>query len=149
MHGRIKFDRRLCSRVLAFTLISCKRQLVGQELADNRIHVIHARKFDPKPTSGVGVLEQRPLNCFASGRGVTRLDGARDKKQVWRRHVRNWGLSETNVLHWRKPLWHCLDFSALPAVIWLLHGDSTPGELRPRPLRYVPGQRATEVTALK
>jgi len=31
---------------------------------------------------------------------VTRLDGARDKKQVWRPHFRTWGLSEANVLHW-------------------------------------------------
>jgi len=33
-------------------------------------------------------------------RGVTRLDGARGKKEVWRPHVRTWGLSEANVLHW-------------------------------------------------
>jgi len=65
-------------------------------------------------------------------RDVTRLDGARGKKQVWRPHVRTWwGLSEANVLHWRKYLWHCWDFSAPPAVIWRPHSDSAPGELRP------------------
>ena len=58
-------------------------------------------------------------------RGVTRLDGARGKKQVWRLHVRIWGLSEANVLYWRKYLWHCWDFSAPPTVIWL------PGNLAP------------------
>jgi len=35
-------------------------------------------------------------------RGVTRLGGARGKKQVWR----------PNVLYWRKYLWPCWDFSA-------------------------------------
>jgi len=62
-----------------------------------------------------------------------RLDGALDKKQVWRRHVRNWGLSEANILHGRKYLWHCWDFSALSAVIWwpLIASYRRPGELRP------------------
>ena len=45
-------------------------------------------------------------------RGVTRLDGARGKKQVWRPYVWTWGLSEANVLRWRKYLWHCWAFSA-------------------------------------
>ena len=31
--------------------------------------------------------------------GITRLDGARGKKQVWRPHVRTWDLSEANELH--------------------------------------------------
>jgi len=40
------------------------------------------------------------------------------KKQIWRPHIRIWGqiriwgLSEPNVLYWRKYLWHCWDFSA-------------------------------------
>ena len=38
-------------------------------------------------------------------KGVTRLDGARGKKQVWRPHVWTWALSEANVLYWRKYLW--------------------------------------------
>jgi len=29
-------------------------------------------------------------------------------------HVRTWGLSEANVLYWRKYLQHCWDFSAPP-----------------------------------
>jgi len=37
-------------------------------------------------------------------RGVTRLDGARVKKQVWRAHVQTWALSEANLLYWRKYL---------------------------------------------
>ena len=62
-------------------------------------------------------------------RGVTRLDGARGKKQVWRRHVRNWGLSEANVLYWRQycnivgSVWRPRSHSAP-------HSESTPGELR-------------------
>ena len=35
--------------------------------------------------------------CAAS-RGVTRLDGARGKRQVWRPHIRTWGLSKANLL---------------------------------------------------
>jgi len=53
-----------------------------------------------------------------TSRGVTRLDGARAKKQIWRPHVQTWDPSEANVLCWRKCMWHCWDFSA-------------PGELRP------------------
>ena len=47
---------------------------------------------------------------------LTRLDGARGKKKVWRPYVRIWGLSEANVLYWRKCLWHCWDFSASPGA---------------------------------
>jgi len=50
-------------------------------------------------------------------RGVTRLDGARGKKQVCRPHIWTWDLSEANVLYWRKYLWHCWDFSTPSAVI--------------------------------
>jgi len=45
-------------------------------------------------------------------RGVTKLDGARVKKQVWRPRIRTWCLSEVNLLYWRKYLWHCWDFPA-------------------------------------
>ena len=66
-------------------------------------------------------------------RGVTRLDGARGKKQVWRPHVRAWGLSEANVLFWKKCFWHCCDFLVTSS-------DSVPGEFFPLPLpRYVSG----------
>jgi len=68
--------------------------------------------------------------------GVTRLDGARGKKQVWRPNVRTWGLSEANVLRWRMYLWQCWDFSAspqlfrAPAVLW------HPENCAPLPPRY-------------
>ena len=67
-------------------------------------------------------------------RDVTRLDGARGKKQVWRPHVRNrsWGRKCTAL---KKALVTFLDFSAAPAVIWRLHGDSATGELCPPSLR--------------
>ena len=85
-----------------------------------------------------------PTCCM---QGVTRLDGARGKKQVWRPHVRSWGLLEANVLHWRKYLWHCWDVlehtAAIrrpPAVIWCHHNDSAPANCAPlAPLRYAPG----------
>ena len=37
---------------------------------------------------------EEPLPSSPFVKGVTRLDGAGDKKQVWRPHVRTWGLSE-------------------------------------------------------
>jgi len=43
-------------------------------------------------------------NIATGKQGATRLDGARGKKQVWRPHVRNRGLSEENVLYWTKHL---------------------------------------------
>ena len=57
-------------------------------------------------------------------RGVTRLDGVRGKKQVWRPHW-TWGLSEANAQ----------DFLAPPAVIRRLHNDLARGELCPLPTR--------------
>jgi len=56
-----------------------------------------------------------PSSLFV--RSVTRLDGARAKKQVWRPHVRSWGLSVASILHWRKYLQHCWNFLAPPTVI--------------------------------
>ena len=69
-------------------------------------------------------------------RGVTTIDGAQGKKQVWHTRVRTWGLSEANVLYWSKYLWHCLDFLAPPqsfgppAVFQRPQSDSVPVELR-------------------
>jgi len=56
--------------------------------------------------------------CRQYSRGATRLDGARGKKQLWRPHVRAWGLSEANVLHWRKHLWYCWDIRRPPQSQW-------------------------------
>jgi len=47
-----------------------------------------------------------------STRCVLRLGDARGKKQVWRPHVRTWGLSEAKVLEWRKFLRNFWDFLA-------------------------------------
>ena len=66
-------------------------------------------------------------------RGVTRLDGTRGKKQLWRPHVRTWGLSETNVLYWRKHLQYCWDFRRP-------HGDSAPREFCPFAPLFTPLQ---------
>jgi len=85
----------------------------------------------PKSIEGSTVcLERGLLVIRRTSRDVTRLHGARDKKQVWSPHGRNWGLSEANALYWRKYLWHCWDFSAPREVIRRPNSDS-PGELRP------------------
>ena len=72
-------------------------------------------------------------DCCCGRRGVSRLDGARGKQQVWRTHVRTWDISGANVLYWRKYLWHCWDFMAPSAVIWRPHydSDSAPGSCAP------------------
>ena len=64
------------------------------------------------------ILENwQPFGWRITVGGVPRLGGARGKKQVWRSHVRTKSLSEANVLHCRKYLRHCWDFSTPPAVI--------------------------------
>jgi len=51
---------------------------------------------------------------YIQGRNEVRWRPGQD---VWRPHVRNWGLSGANILYWRRYVWHCWDFSALPEVI--------------------------------
>jgi len=65
----------------------------------------------------LSLLNGNNIRAGGVARGVTRLDGAREKKQVWRPHVRTWGGPEANVLYWRNYLWHFWEFSAPPAVI--------------------------------
>jgi len=52
-------------------------------------------------------------DCCRSSRGVTRLDGARGKKQVWHPYVWTWDLSD------------------IVGDLWRPHSDSAPGELCP------------------
>jgi len=93
------------------------------------------------------IASRHPVLCSALTlcRATKRSDGARGKKQVWRPHVRTWGLSEANTLYWRRYMWHYWDFSAPFAVIRRLlvirrlHSASVPGEKGPfAPTRYAP-----------
>ena len=76
------------------------------------------------------ILHEAP-QVFDGVRGVTRLDGTWGKKQVWQPHIRSWGLSEANIVYWRKYL----------TLLWLFGGprsdmapsNSAPGELYPLP----------------
>jgi len=78
-------------------------------------------------------------DALIATRDVTRLDGARGNKQVWRPHVRNWGFAETNVLYWRQYLWHRWDFLAPAANRRRPQWFGAPWELlRPPPRRYAP-----------
>jgi len=63
-------------------------------------------------------------------RGATKLDGARDKKQVWRPYVRTWGLSEANALHWSS--------CDIVRTFRRPHSDLAPGELCRLPLVVTP-----------
>ena len=58
-------------------------------------------------------------------RDITRLDGARGMKQVWRPCVRTWGLSEANVLHWSS--------CDIVRTFRRPHSDLAPGEWCPLP----------------
>jgi len=58
-----------------------------------------------------------------------RLDGTQGKKQFWL--VQNWGLSEANLLHWRKYLWHSWDVLSPTAAVRHPHNDFAPSELHP------------------
>jgi len=69
-------------------------------------------------------------------RRVTRLDGARGKKQAWHPYDRTWGLSEANVLHWSS--YDIVRTFRRPAVIRRPHSDSAPGELCPLLLVVTP-----------
>ena len=63
--------------------------------------------------------------------GITRLDGARGKKQVRRPCVRTWGLPEANVLYWSMYVWHCWDFLAPPQYFSALRVIRRPGNCAP------------------
>jgi len=94
----------------------------------------HGRHFDggrKNCLAKIKIFAYSFLNLYFAphARDVTRLDGARDSKQVWRPDVRTWGISEANVVYWRKYLWHCWAFSAPHAVIRRPHIGSAPGEL--------------------
>jgi len=64
-------------------------------------------------------------------RGVTRLDGAWDKKNVWRPHIRTWGYCEANVLFWKSAYGIVVSFGP--------RSDSASGEYSPCPTRYISG----------
>ena len=72
----------------------------------------------------------KAMNRF---RGVTRLDGARSKNQVWCPHFRTWGLSKVNVLYWKKHLWHCWDFLEPPQSFGAPVVIRRPGMVSPLP----------------
>ena len=52
------------------------------------------------PVNKPNAERRQRRGVLITARGVTRLDGARGKKQVWHPHVQTCGLLEANVLHW-------------------------------------------------
>ena len=73
-----------------------------------------------------------------TSRGVSRLDGARGKKQVWRPHVRIWGLHEVNVLYWRKYCDIVGTFSGTPQSFGAPIALRRPGNCSPLPPLVTP-----------
>jgi len=61
-------------------------------------HEAHAAAQPCRLTNSEAFPTLKGLCDMYIPRGVTRLGGVRGKKQVWRPHVRTWGLSEANVL---------------------------------------------------
>ena len=70
---------------------------------------------------------------WITARGITRLDGARGKKQVWRPCVRTWAFSESNSLYRRKQVWYFWDFSAPSQSFGAAIGIRCPGNCAPLP----------------
>jgi len=91
-------------------------------------NTIASKRRGSQTSAPVGTTSYKQIHYAYGrvGRGVTRLVGARGKKQVWRPLLRTWGLSEANAQYWRKYLWHCWDFPPPSAVIWRSSGDSAP-----------------------
>jgi len=82
------------------------------------------------------------LLLYPDSRGVTRLDGARGKNQVWRRHVRTWALPEAMYCTEESACDIFWDFSAPPAVI-RRQGNCAPLPPSLRPWLYQYGWVAT------
>jgi len=80
-----------------------------------------------KLSSGIDV---QLFKYFSQGHNDVRWHPGQEA-QVWRPHVRTWGLSEVYVLYWRKYLWHCWDFSA-PSAVFRHPGNCAP-------ILYAPG----------
>jgi len=76
-------------------------------------------------------IQDNAEEYWITARGVTRLNCARGKKQVWRPCVRTWGRPEANVLHWSSC--DIVRTFRRPAVIQRLHSDLAPGQLCPLP----------------
>ena len=62
------------------------------------------------------LLTRTNTNRFAQVRNEVRRRPGQEASLAPR--VRTWGLSEGNLLYWRKNLWNCWDFSTPPADIW-------------------------------
>jgi len=107
----IYFDAQRLQKKLFYTIATVRSNVVY-----SRIHIAckcsPLNSVWPKPRLKRGWCRQE-LRIFGTcTRGVMTLDGARGKKQDGLPHVRNWGLSEVNVLYWRKYLWHCWNYLA-------------------------------------
>jgi len=114
-------DSSKCSSCGAWSVVNTWLAPLRVLSPSKRFFVIHhcwrcqgknAIAFNEMSTHGLNVFTNDSWRFTSWNRSVTRLDGAQGKKQVWHPHVRTWGLSEANVLYWRKYLWHCWDFSA-------------------------------------
>ena len=71
----------------------------NRQLTTNIKHRMHDKKIIDE------ILEH-------SSRGVTRLNGARARSKFGAPKFESGIFRKQNVLHWRKHLWHCWDFSA-------------------------------------
>ena len=112
------------------TLMPIREQVFQSFLGQEQIFHVNTLVAEAVFLFYLATLLLHGLSVLHAVRSITRLDDTRGKKQVWRLHVRNWGLWEAIVLHRRKYFWHCRGFSTPPAVIRRPHSDSAPGELR-------------------
>ena len=85
------------------------------------------------------------LNCFLTHvKWRNEIRWGPGKRQVWRSHVLTWGLSEANVLYWRKCMWYWWGFLAPSPVICHPSGIrrpkviQRPGISTPLPFSLIP-----------
>jgi len=89
-----------CTRARFTVLESCRNELavmsLGSIVSTSNFSGLLNIKFQwstPKQDNAASVVCGTVwifVLYYSTSRGVTRLDGARGKKQVWRPHVRNW-----------------------------------------------------------
>jgi len=71
----------------------------GCALAPPAPHLLHQCIHLCEDTDHANAIFRTGPRTTHVARGVTRLDGARGKNEVWCSHVQSWGLSEANVLY--------------------------------------------------
>ena len=121
-----------CTRARFTVLVSCRNELAVMSLGSivltwnfSGLLNIKFQWSTPKQDNATSVVYGTVwifVQYYNTSRGVTRLDGARGKKQVWRPHVRNW------ASFWKQM--HCTEESACDTA-WIFRRAGNRAPLAP------------------